>query len=408
MLTFKIQSFTFYSMNAIPEITALDPDLRAWRRHLHAHPEVAFEETATSAFVADKLRSFGLEVHTGIAKTGVIGVLRNGSSPDAIGLRADLDALHILEQSDVPHASQHAGKMHACGHDGHTTMLLGAARAMAQRRNFDGTAYFIFQPAEENEGGGRAMVQQGLFERFPVKAVYGMHNWPELPVGKIALRAGPLMGAYDIFEIVAHGRGAHAAMPHQGRDPMPFAAHVINALQTIVARNIHPLEAGVVSVTQVHGGDTWNVIPQEVILRGTVRSFQPAVQDLIERRMGEIVDGIARTFDMTASLRYERRYPATINSARETQHALAAATALVGAANVDTDPMPSMGSEDFAFMLQKMPGCYIWLGGGRGPDTPNLHNPHYDFNDDALPIGASYWVTLAEQQLPVAATGLGA
>ena len=387
-------------MNTIPEVTALDSDMRAWRRHIHAHPETAFEEAATSAFVADKLRSFGLEVHTGLAKTGVVGVLRNGSSTEAIGLRADLDALHIQEQSGVPHASQHAGKMHACGHDGHTTMLLGAARAMAQRRSFDGTAYFIFQPAEENEGGGRVMVEEGLFDRFPVKAVYGMHNWPELPVGKIALRAGPLMGAYDIFEIIATGRGAHAAMPHLGRDPMPYAAHVINALQTIVARNIHPLEAGVVSVTQVHGGDTWNVIPQEVVLRGTVRTFQPAVQDLIEQRMREIVDGIAKTFAMTASLRYERRYPATINTAAETQHALAAASALVGAANVDTDPMPSMGSEDFAFMLQKKPGCYIWLGGGRGPETPNLHNPHYDFNDDALKIGASYWVTLAEAQLP--------
>jgi amidohydrolase len=387
-------------MNTIPEVAALAGNMRAWRHHLHAYPETAFQEAATSAFVADKLRSFGLEVHTGMATTGVVGVLRHGTSMNAIGLRADLDALPIDEQSGVPHASQNAGRMHACGHDGHTTMLLGAAGAMAARRRFDGTVYFIFQPAEENEGGGRVMVQEGLFERFPMKGVYGMHNWPELPVGKIALREGPLMGAYDVFEIVATGRGAHAAMPHLARDPMPFAAHLINALQTIVARNIHPLEAGVVSVTQVHGGDTWNVIPQEVVLRGTVRTFQPAIQDLIERRMGEIVAGLASTFDMTATLRYERRYPATINTAAETQHALAAATALVGRANVDTDPMPSMGSEDFAFMLQQKPGCYIWLGGGRGPGTPNLHNPHYDFNDDALPIGASYWVTLAEAQLP--------
>jgi len=387
-------------MNIVPEITESAADLRAWRHHLHAHPETAFEEQETSAFVADKLRSFGMEVHTGLAQTGVVGVLRSGSGTRAIGLRADLDALHIREKSGVAHASRHAGKMHACGHDGHTTMLLGAAQALAQRRNFDGTVHFIFQPAEENEGGGRVMVQEGLFERFPLSAVYGMHNWPELPAGKIALRAGPLMGAYDIFEIVATGCGAHAAMPHLGRDPMPFAAHVINALQTIVARNIHPLEAGVVSVTQVHGGDTWNVIPQEVVLRGTVRSFRPEIQDTIERRMGEIVAGVAATFDMTATLRYERRYPATINTPEETQHALAAATALLGAANIDTDPTPSMGSEDFAFMLHEKPGCYIWLGSGRGPDTPNLHNPHYDFNDDALPIGASYWVVLAEQQLP--------
>jgi len=390
-------------MSLVPEIAALDPDMRSWRHHIHAHPETAFEEKATSAFVADKLRSFGLEVHTGIAGTGVVGALRHGESQDAVGMRADLDALHIHEKSGVAYASTHEGRMHACGHDGHTTMLLAAAGAMAQRRNFDGTAYFIFQPAEENEGGGRVMVQEGLFDRFPMKAVYGMHNWPELAVGKIALREGPLMGAYDIFEIVATGQGGHAAMPHLGRDPMPYAAHVINALQTIVARNIHQLEAGVVSVTQVHGGDTWNVIPQEVVLRGTVRTFQPAIQDLIERRIGEIVTGLAATFDMTATLRYERRYPATINPSAETKHALAAATALVGVDNVDTNPMPSMGSEDFAFMLQEKPGCYIWLGGGRGPGTPNLHNPHYDFNDAALAIGASYWVTLAEAQLPVRA-----
>jgi amidohydrolase len=390
-------------MPTVPEVAALDAEMRGWRHQLHANPETAFEETQTSDFVAEKLRSFGLEVHQGLAKTGVVGVLRHGTAPRAIGMRADLDALHVHETSGVPHASIHAGKMHACGHDGHTSMLLGAAKAMAQRTRFDGTAYFIFQPAEENEGGGRVMVQEGLFDRFPMQAVYGMHNWPPVPAGKIALRAGPLMGAYDIFEIVASGQGVHAAMPHLGRDPMPFAAHVINALQTIVSRNIDPLEAGVVSVTQVHGGDTWNVIPQEVVLRGTVRTFLPEVQDLIERRMGEIVAGIAATFEMSATLRYERRYPATINTATETSHALAAATALVGAANVDTNPIPSMASEDFAFMLQAKPGCYIWLGGGRGPDTPNLHNPKYDFNDDALRIGASYWVTLAEQQLPAAA-----
>ena len=390
-------------MQRIPEIAALDAEMRTWRHHLHAHPETAFEEAATSAFVADRLAAFGLEVHTGLAGTGVVGVLRNGASDAAIGMRADLDALHIHEQSGVPHASRHDGKMHACGHDGHTTMLLGAARALAQRRNFAGTAYFIFQPAEENEGGGRVMVAEGLFDRFPMQAVYGMHNWPEQPLGTIALREGPLMGAYDVFEIVATGRGAHAAMPHLGRDPMPFAAHVINALQTIVARNIHPLEAGVVSVTQVHGGDTWNEIPQEVVLRGTARSFVPAVQDTIERRLSEIVNGLAATFDVTATVRYERRYPATVNTPAETRHALAAATALLGVDRVDTNPTPSMGSEDFAFMLQAKPGCYVWLGGSRGPGTPNLHNPHYDFNDDALAVGASYWVTLAEQQLPVQA-----
>jgi amidohydrolase len=387
-------------MELVPEITALDSELRHWRHHLHAHPETAFEEEATSAFVAAKLRAFGLEVHTGLARTGVVGVLRQGGSGEAIGLRADLDALHIHEQSNVPHASRHPGRMHACGHDGHTTMLLGAAQALGMRRNFDGTVYFIFQPAEENEGGGRVMVEEGLFDRFPMRAVYGMHNWPRMPAGTFAMRAGPLMGAYDVFEIVATGKGAHAAMPDQGKDPMLFAAHAIHALQTIVSRNLHPLDAGVVSVTQVHAGDTWNVIPEQLVLRGTVRTFKPDVQDLIEQRMRTLVDGIAAMFEMRATLHYERRYPALVNSDEETRRASEAAAAVVGATNVDTQPTPAMGSEDFAFMLQRKPGCYVWLGAGCGADTVNIHNPHYDFNDAVLPIGASYWVRLAEQELP--------
>jgi len=394
-------------MNILPEIAAHVPEMNEWRHHIHAHPETAFEETATAAFVADKLASFGLEVHTGLAKTGVVGVLRGGdgasSASDAIGLRADLDALHIRERSGVPYASRSEGRMHACGHDGHTTMLLGAARALAQRKRFDGTVYFIFQPAEENEGGGRVMVEEGLFERFPMRAVYGMHNWPRLPAGTFAMRPGPLMGAYDIFEIVATGKGAHAAMAYTGKDPMLFVAQAINALQTIVARNLHPQDAGVVSVTQVHGGDTWNVIPQEVVLRGTVRTFKREVQDLIEQRIRGIVAGVAATFDMSATVRYERRYPALVNSETETQHAIVAATAVVGATNVEINPTPEMGSEDFAFMLQAKPGCYVWLGAGRGADPPNIHSPQYDFNDDVLPIGASYWVTLAEQQLAMTA-----
>ncbi len=395
-------------MNILPEIAALVPEMSEWRHHIHAHPETAFEEKETAAFVADKLASFGLEVHTGLAKTGVVGVLRGGdgatSAPNAIGLRADLDALHVHERSGVAYASRKEGRMHACGHDGHTTMLLGAARAMAQRKCLDGTVYFIFQPAEENEGGGRVMVEEGLFERFPMRAVYGMHNWPRLPAGTFAMRPGPLMGAYDIFEIVVTGKGAHAAMAYTGKDPMLFAAQAINALQTIVARNLHPQDAGVVSVTQVHGGDTWNVIPQEVVLRGTVRAFKREVQDLIEQRIRGIVAGVAATFDMSATVRYERRYPALVNSEAETQHAIVAATAVVGATNVEINPTPEMGSEDFAFMLQAKPGCYVWLGAGRGADTPNIHSPQYDFNDDVLPIGASYWVTLAEQQLAITAT----
>ena len=387
-------------MNIVPEIAALDTEMRGWRHRLHAHPETAFEETVTSAFVADTLRSFGLDVHTGLAGTGVVGVLRNGRASAAIGLRADLDALHIHEASGVPHASTVKGKMHACGHDGHTAMLLAAAKALTQRKRFDGTAYFIFQPAEENEGGGRVMVEQGLFDRFPMRAVYGMHNWPGMPAGTFAVRAGALMGAFDIFEIVAKGKGAHAAMAYQGKDPMLFAAHAISALQTIVSRNLHPLDAGVVSVTQVHAGDTWNVIPDEIVLRGTVRTFKPDVQDTIEQRMKTILDGVAAMFEMSVTLRYERRYPATVNDATETKHAIAAAAAVVGAGSVDTDPLPNMASEDFAFMLQAKPGCYLWLGAGRGEGTVNLHNPRYDFNDDALAIGASYWVMLAEQQLP--------
>jgi amidohydrolase len=387
-------------MNLVPEITALDREMREWRHHLHARPETAFEEKATSAFVADKLRSFGIDTHTGLAGTGVVGVLREGDADAAIGLRADLDALHIEERSGVPYASRNPGRMHACGHDGHTTMLLAAAKALAARRAFEGTLHFIFQPAEENEGGGRVMVEEGLFERFPMRAVYGMHNWPRLPAGTFGMRAGPLMGAYDVFEIVATGKGAHAAMAYQGKDPMLFAAHAIHALQTIVSRNLHPQDAGVVSVTQVHAGDTWNVIPEQVVLRGTVRTFDPRVQDLIERRMRTLVDGIAAMFEMSVALRYERRYPATVNSAEETERARRAAEAVVGAANVDTNPRPEMGSEDFAFMLQRKPGCYVWLGAGRGADTVHVHNPHYDFNDDVLAIGASYWVRLAEQELP--------
>ena len=387
-------------MKLVPEVEALRPQMREWRHHLHAHPETAFEETQTAAYVADKLKSFGIEVHTGLAKTGVVGVLRQGHGDRAIGLRADLDALHIQEATGAPHASRHAGRMHACGHDGHTAMLLGAAKAMCERRRFDGTVYFIFQPAEENEGGGRVMVEEGLFDRFPMESVYGLHNWPLRPLGTFATRVGPLMGAYDIFEIVATGKGAHAALPYLAKDPMLFAAHLVNALQTIVARNLHPQDAGVVSVTQIHGGETWNIIPEQVVVRGTVRTFRKSVQDLIESRLRAIVAGVAATFDMGATVRYERRYPATVNTAAETEHAVRAMQAVVGDAHVDTDPVPEMGSEDFAFMLEAKRGCYVWMGTSEGERTVHVHNPRYDFNDAALPIGASYWVTLAEQQLP--------
>jgi amidohydrolase len=386
-----------------------DEHIRRWhaeftaiRQDLHAHPELGFEEHRTSRVVQERLTLLGIEHYTGIGQTGIVAVIpgRRNQSGRSVGLRADMDALPMQEENEFAHKSRYDGRMHGCGHDGHTTMLLAAAKAMSARRNFDGTACFIFQPAEENEGGGRVMVEEGLFERFPMRAVYGMHNWPRMPAGTFAMRAGPLMGAYDIFEIVATGKGAHAAMAYQGKDPMLFAAHAIHALQTIVSRNLHPQDAGVVSVTQIHAGDTWNVIPEQIVLRGTVRTFENEVQALIERRMRTLVDGIAAMFEMTATVRYERRYPATVNSETETQHAVRAAAAVVGTTNVDTDPTPEMGSEDFAFMLNVKPGCYVWLGAGSGADTPNIHNPRYDFNDDVLKIGASYWVTLAEQQMP--------
>src|ERR1700687_127421 len=312
-------------MKTLPEIDSLVPEMKQWRHHIHAHPETAFEETGTSAFVAEKLRSFGLEVHTGMARTGVVGVLRgNGGvgDGDAIGLCADLGALHVHERSGVPYASLHEGKMHACGHDGHTTMLLGAAKALAGRKSCDGTVYFIFQPAEENEGGGRVMVEEGLFDKFPVEGVYGMHNIPGIPVGRFAVRPGPMMAAYDIFEIVVKGVGAHGAMPHHGVDPVVVGSHIVTALQSIVARNVDPMDTAVVSTTQIHAGDAWNVIPQECVLRGTVRTFKKSVQDMIEKHIEKIARNVAAGFGAEViKWRYERRYPATVNSERETEFA---------------------------------------------------------------------------------------
>ena len=394
-------------MPVINRIAEFHDDMKRWRRDIHAHPETAFEEERTAAIVAEKLESFGIEVHTGIATTGVVGVLHGGNGPDrddksggrAVGLRADLDALDIHENNDFDHVSVNPGKMHACGHDGHTTMLLGAARYLAETRRFDGTIYFIFQPAEENEGGGRVMVEEGLFERFPMAAVYGLHNWPGAPAGTFAVRPGPMMAAFDIFEITLTGRGTHAAMPHLGIDPVVAAAQVVQALQSIAARNTDPLESAVVSVTQIHGGDTWNVIPEEVVLRGTCRSFKPEVQDANESRLRQIVEATAAAYGVTSEVDYQRRYPSVINTVHETAFAAAVAAEIAGADNVEHDPAPSMGSEDFAFLLQEKPGCYIWLGNGPSDGGCLLHNPHYDFNDEILAVGASYWVTLAESAL---------
>ena len=387
-------------MILVDRIKEFHPQLTEWRRDLHANPETAFEELRTSGLVAERLTGFGMEVHRGIGRTGVVGVLKAGESPRAIGLRADMDALHILEQNAFGYRSTNQGRMHACGHDGHTTMLLGAARYLAEARSFDGTVYFIFQPAEENEGGGRAMVEDGLFERFAMESVYGMHNWPGMPVGQFGLRSGPMMASYDIFEITLQGRGSHGALPHDGIDPVLAGSHLVQALQSIISRNLNPVDSGVVSVTQFHAGDTWNVIPDAVVLRVTTRAFKPQTQDLIERRLKEVAEGVARTFGATVEVRYERRYPPTINSEAETEICRKVLEQLVGKESVHYGIDPAMASEDFAFMLQAKPGCYIFTGNGPGEGGCMLHNPKYDFNDAVLPIGASYWVRLVEHILP--------
>ncbi|MBK8174666.1 MAG: amidohydrolase [Rhodospirillales bacterium] len=377
----------------------LHREMSSWRRHLHAHPETAFQEHNTAQFVAETLAGFGIAVHRGLARTGVVGTLSTGAGP-SIGLRADMDALGLEERNDFAHRSTNPGKMHACGHDGHTAMLLGAARYLAQSRSFRGTVHFIFQPAEENEAGGQVMVEQGLFRKFPVDAVFGLHNWPGLPVGRIAVRAGPIMAACDLVEITLCGRGCHAAMPHHGTDVILAASSVVGALHTLVGRVVDPRDSAIVSITQVHAGETWNVIPDKAVLRGTVRTFEPSVQDTLETAIGATAEAAARMHRCDSALTYQRSYPATVNDAGATLRAAHAAALAVGEANVEHDPAPSMGSEDFAFMLKERPGCYVWLGNGATDGGCVLHNPHYDFNDDALPIGARYWTALVESLLP--------
>ena len=380
------------------DITSFHDDMKTWRQDIHAHPETAFEEFRTSDLVAAKLEEFGIEVHRGLAGTGVVGVLKGtGGGEKSIGLRADMDALDIIEQTNLKYSSKNEGKMHACGHDGHTTMLLGAARYLSENRDFSGIVHFIFQPAEENEGGGEKMVQDGLFEQFPMDQVYGLHNWPGMPVGQMGVRAGPVMASTDTFELVVTGKGSHAAMPHQGIDTIVVAAEIVGALQTIASRMFDPVDSVVVSVTQFHGGDTWNVIPEEVVLRGTVRAFKEEVQEKLEPAIKKIAQGIAATHGATVSVKFKRGYPPTVNSVAETAIATAAASRLLGAENVVDDRNPSMGAEDFAFLLKERPGSYAWIGAGE--DHVNLHNPAYDFNDDLLPIGASYWVNLVEDTL---------
>lgn len=387
-------------MPVINRIADFHPEMTQWRQRIHAHPETAFEEHETAKLVSELLESFGISVDRGIARTGVIGTLK-GSAPGsrAIALRADMDALPIEEENDFLHASRRHGRMHACGHDGHTAMLLGAAKHLAETRNFAGTIHFIFQPAEENEGGARLMIEEGLLEKYPIDAVYGMHNWPELPIGQFAIQPGPMMAAFDIFEITVKGRGAHAAMPHLSVDPIVAAAQIVTGLQTIASRNVHPLEGAVVSVTQIHGGDTWNVIPERVVLRGTTRSFSPAVRDQIEPAIRRVADGACRAGGAEMAMHYERRYPPTVNSALESEIAARVAASLVGDSNVRRDLLPSMAAEDFACFLERKPGAFIWIGNGGAEHGAMLHNAHYDFNDAVLPLGASYWVRLAEAVL---------
>ncbi|MDB5559482.1 MAG: peptidase [Enterovirga sp.] len=384
----------------VAELDAFKDELIAIRRDIHAHPETGFEENRTAALVAEKLRGWGVEVTENVGRTGVVGTIR-GARPGnrAIGLRADMDALHIVEQTGLPYASTNPGKMHACGHDGHTTMLLGAARYLTETRNFDGTVYVIFQPAEENFGGGDVMVKEGLFDRFPMERVFGLHNWPGAPEGTFYWRVGPIMAAVANLEVTITGRGAHGAMPHQGVDPIVIAAAIVQALQSIVARNVEPVDAGVITIGHINGGFTYNVIPETVRMLGTARWFAPDVGDILERRFIETVTGIAAAMGATATAEFRRAYPATVNEEVSTHLAADAARAVQGEARVIPMPKPTMGGEDFSFMLNAKDGAYLMLGAGRGANDPQVHHPRYDFNDAILPVGASWWAMLAERLL---------
>ena len=383
-------------------------ELTEIRRDLHAHPELSFQEQRTSTLVAAYLRKLGIETHTGLAKTGVVAVVpgrKNGGK--AIALRADMDCLPMHEANTFEHKSKNEGRMHACGHDGHTTMLLGAARYLAETRNFDGTAVLVFQPAEEGGGGGQVMVNEGLFERFPANEVYALHNWPGLPAGQMAVRAGPVMAATDEVQITLRGRGGHGAMPHLVVDPVVAAAQIICALQTIASRNVSPVDSVVVSICSMQTSQlgAFNVIPDHVRLVGTVRSFRPETRDLAEKRLKEIVTQVGAAFEVSAEINYARGYPATINSAREAQFAARVGERLFGKGNVFTEHEPTMGGEDFSYMLQARPGAYVFLGQGGGPGGEAapcfLHNPHYDFNDEVIPLGAGYLSALVEDALPI-------
>ncbi len=393
-------------MKLIESIAAQAPSIQAIRRDLHAHPELCFEEKRTADVVAQKLTEWGIPIHRGWAQTGVIGVLQNGTSARSVGLRADMDALPITEHNTFAHASQHGGKMHACGHDGHTAMLLGAAQHLAQARDFDGTIYLIFQPAEEGGGGAREMVREGLFKQFAMDAIFGMHNWPGLQVGQFALRSGPVFASSNEFKITIHGKGSHAALPHDGVDPVPVACQMVQAFQTIISRNKRPIDAGVISVTMIHTGEATNVVPDQCEIQGTVRTFTLEVLDLIEHRMREVAEHTCAAFGARCEFEFARNYPPTINHEAETAFARQALANTVGADHV-LNFEPTMGAEDFSYFLLEKPGCYFVIGNGEGNHREsghglgpcNLHNPSYDFNDALLPVGATAWVELARAWL---------
>ncbi|MBH0064143.1 amidohydrolase [Psychrobacter sp. SZ93C1] len=378
---------------------ALLDEVKQWRKQIHSQPELGFKEFKTSSFIVDKLQSFGIEVHQGLGGTGVVGTLKNGTGP-TIGIRADIDALPIEEQNDVEHKSTHANCMHACGHDGHTSVLLGTAKYLSENKNFSGTIHLIFQPAEEVLGGAKAMIDDGLFDKFPMDAVYGLHNWPGLPVGQIAVNDGPMMASFDTFEITLTGKGTHAAMPHLGADPIAAGAALITNIQSIISRRISPLQSGVISVTQMNSGDTTNVIPDVAILKGTVRSFDMDVRQSLQSLLTEMVTTLPPLYGVTGEMDYHIRYPVTTNDSQAYLEIKNAATKVLGADKVNTDVEPSMASEDFSFMSQVVKGAYFWLGvDGSTPSKP-LHNAAYDFNDDAIETGIKVWVSLVESELP--------
>ena len=400
-------------MNVIDSIVTQAASIAVVRRDIHAHPELCFEEVRTADVVAQKLTEWGIPIHRGLGKTGVVGIVKGrdgGASGRAIGLRADMDALPMQEFNTFAHASKHQGKMHACGHDGHVAMLLAAAQHFAKHRNFDGTVYLIFQPAEEGGGGARVMIEDGLFEQFPMEAVYGMHNWPGMPVGTFAVSPGPVMASTSEFKITLRGKGGHAALPHTGIDPVPIACGMVQTFQTIISRNKKPVDAGVISVTMIHAGEATNVVPDSVELQGTVRTFTVEVLDLIEKRMRQIAEHTCAAHDATCEFEFVRNYPPTINSPAEAEFARKVMAGIVGEERV-LPQEPTMGAEDFAYMLQAKPGAYCFIANGDGAHREMghgggpcmLHNPSYDFNDDLIPLGATYWVRLAEEWLATGA-----